>query len=697
MPKRTGGSFQSSVNSVFSHQSSVLSCAARDVGILAGRSPFSIIGEIEGKLNDSCQLSVVSHQCVLRTENEPEASELRTDNWSTIADVDYEALYRKYRPQRFDDIIGQSHVTDTLAREVQEGKVAHAYLFAGPRGTGKTTTARIIAKALNCTNRGEDGEPCNTCSSCVAVTEGSSLDVIELDAASHNSVDDIRDIRVSVTTVASVGGAKRIFILDEAHMLSKAAGNALLKTLEEPPPHVHFVLATTEPYKLLDTIRSRSQRFDFHNVAVEVLAGYLDKISSAEKYRVEPSALTAVARHARGSVRDALSLLEQVAALGEGSVEVRGVNRALGLADSEVYAQLARAVVQQDARVAIEMVASLSAEGVDLRRFVSEGIAFFRGVFLAHYAPNLAEVADESADVLEEWVKVSKELPAADVLRTVDHLAEALLRLREGREERLMVEITLLKLTRPETVGDLASMAARVEQLEQRVRRLGAGVPVVARPAPAVATGVGADDSAAAKLPTVTVPATAVEEPQPTTELPEEPVPSTEPMIPDEAIPSEPAEALFEPPAVAALEPVGDLTLGQFESVWPALVAGVRDDLGPRRQALFREASPGSVKGSTVTLHLPEHLSFHLEQLADDDLVRQVVEARAGELLGGSIRIEFRSATSADEDTSSSSDDREPLPEKHQLLEAPSGPTDPDALVEGLLGGQVVEEVVSDD
>ncbi|MDR9451836.1 MAG: DNA polymerase III subunit gamma/tau, partial [Acidimicrobiia bacterium] len=396
--------------------------------------------------------------------------------------MDYQALYRKYRPQRFEEIIGQGHVTETLSREVQESRVAHAYLFAGPRGTGKTTTARILAKALNCTNLGDDGEPCNTCNSCVGITEGSSLDVIELDAASHNSVDDIRDIRVSVTTVASVGGAKRIFILDEAHMLSKAAGNALLKTLEEPPPHVHFVLATTEPYKLLDTIRSRSQRFDFHNVAVEVLAGYIDKLSKKEGYEVEPAALTAVARHARGSVRDALSLLEQVAALGGGSVEVRGVNRALGLPDSEVYADLARAVVEQDARAAIEMVAALSAEGVDLRRFVAEGIAFFRGVFLAHYAPNLAEVADEPADVLEEWIRVAQVLSAADVLRMVDHLAEALLRLREGREERLMVEITLLKLTRPQTAGDPASMMARIEQLEQRVRRLGVAPPVAARP-----------------------------------------------------------------------------------------------------------------------------------------------------------------------------------------------------------------------
>jgi DNA polymerase-3 subunit gamma/tau len=609
--------------------------------------------------------------------------------------VEYQALYRKYRPQRFEDIIGQGHVTETLAREVQEERVAHAYLFAGPRGTGKTTTARIIAKALNCTNLGKDGEPCNTCNSCVAVTEGSSLDVIELDAASHNSVDDIRDIRVSVTTVASVGGAKRVFILDEAHMLSKAAGNALLKTLEEPPPHVHFVLATTEPYKLLDTIRSRSQRFDFHNVAVEILAGYLERISNSEKYQVEPAALTAVARHARGSVRDALSLLEQVAALGDGSVEVRGVNRALGLADSEVYAQLAHAVVEKDARAAIEMVATLSAEGVDLRRFVSEGIAFYRGVFLAHYAPNLAEVADESEDVLDDWIKVSKELPALDVLRVVDHLAEALLRLREGREERLMVEITLLKLTRPETAGDPASMAARIEQLEQRVRRLGTGAPAAAQTTTAATkdarsqepdTAASANSAAVAGAQPGPEPRAAAQPSEPQPDQPEK----DEPVALEEAPPTS-------EPDVVTLQDVGDLTLSQFESVWPALVAGVRDDLGPRRQALFREASPGSVQGSTVTLYLPDHLSFHLEQLQSDELVKEIVEARAAELLGGSIRIQFRSGGRPDDPSPSSDADSETTPDKHQLLEAPSGTTDPDALVEGLLGGQVIEEIVDDD
>jgi len=303
--------------------------------------------------------------------------------------MEYQALYRKYRPQTFEDVVGQSHVTSTLAREVAEGRVAHAYLFAGPRGTGKTTTARILAKALNCQNRHPDGSPCNECETCVAITDGSSLDVMELDAASHNSVEDIRDIRVSVTTVASQAGSKRVFILDEAHMLSKAAGNALLKTLEEPPEHVHFVLATTEPYKLLDTIRSRSQRFDFHPIPIEALAAHLGRIADLEGYKADPNALVAIARHAAGSARDSLSLLEQVAALGNRTVDIGSVRRALGLADSEAYSRLVDAVANHDATSALHLVAELASDGVDLRRFVAEGVAFFRGVFLAHYAPNL--------------------------------------------------------------------------------------------------------------------------------------------------------------------------------------------------------------------------------------------------------------------------------------------------------------------
>ena len=586
--------------------------------------------------------------------------------------VDYQALYRKYRPQRFGEIVGQDHVTGTLSREIADGRVAHAYLFAGPRGTGKTTTARVLAKSLNCPDRSDDGEPCGVCTSCVAIAEGSSLDVIELDAASHNSVEDIREMRVSVSTVASVGGAKRVFILDEAHMLSKAAGNALLKTLEEPPEHVHFVLATTEPYKLLDTIRSRAQRFDFRQVPIEVLVDHLRRISTAEGYESAEVALTTVARRAQGSVRDALSLLEQVAALGDGVVEVHGVNRALGLADQEAFARLSKAITDQDAKAALELVGELSAQGVDLRRFVSEAVAYFRGVFLAHYAPNLAEVADEPESTLDEWRKVARVLPPGEVLRAVDHLAEALLRLREGREERLMVELALLKLTRPETSSDVASFGVRIDRVEQQLRRL--------QPARRAETGRTEPETKAAQ-PKTTKPK---ESKKAASLRPEEPaevsVPEAAPAVetPAETVP------VVETPA-EAMPPVEGLTIEQFEAVWPALVGGVRDELGPRRLAMFRESSPGTVEGSTIVLVLPEHLGFHLAQIQADPAIAQIVAAKAAELLGGAVDVEFRSSSAPSTDAI---DER--APDKNQLVEA-DGSLDPGALVEGLLGGQVID------
>jgi len=587
----------------------------------------------------------------------------------TLPFVEYQALYRKYRPQRFDQIIGQRHVTDTLAREVADDKVAHAYLFAGPRGTGKTTTARIIAKALNCESRSAEGEPDNECASCEAITAGISLDVIELDAASHNKVEDVREIRVNAGTVASVGGAQRIYILDEAHMLSRAAGNALLKILEEPPEHVRFVLATTEPYKLLDTVRSRAQRFDFHPINGELLVSHLLMVGDTEGFVTSPEALGLIAEHANGSVRDALGLLEQVAALGEGKVESDLVVRALGLADQDVFSDLVDAISSQDAPGALALVSRMAASGADLRRFVADALGFFRGLFLAQYTPNLEEVVDESSDTIEEWRQHAKSLSSVDVLRAIDQLSDALMQLREGREERLVVELALLRLARPETAVDPASLAARLDRLEDRARRSakpaeGGVVEASSGRAPAPFTATGAAPAAESKA-------------------------AVEPEAPFEAAQPEPvSEVTAAETAPVPPDLLSDLELSTFEATWPALVARVRDDAGPRRHALFKETTPSRVEAGVVTLTVPSHLPFHLEQLRHDEELRVLAEQTGAELLGGAIAISYEAG-----DAVAVAPVVEPTkaPEASEMA-SEGAAADPTDLMRDILGGEVVEE-----
>ena len=608
----------------------------------------------------------------------------------------YQALYRKYRPQRFDEVIGQDHVIGTLTREVTDEKVAHAYLFAGPRGTGKTTTARLLAKSLNCTDRAADGEPCNDCPSCVGITEGTSLDVIELDAASHNKVDDVREIRINVGTVAAAEGARRIYILDEAHMLSRAAGNALLKTLEEPPEHVVFVLATTEPYKLLDTIRSRSQRFDFHPVSSETLIGYLGDIAKREGFAADHAGLSMIATHARGSVRDSMSLLEQVAALGDGAVSAEGVTRALGLADDEAFTGLVTAISNQDAPAALGLVAQLASRGADLRRFVADSLGFFRGIFLAQYAPNLEEITDEPPEILDEWRRMAKIVQSSDVLRAIDLLSEALLHLRQGREERLMLELAVIRLTRPETTVDAEALAVRMDRLERDVK---AGT--LSYQPPATSTEQTRD----VKRETRDAQPERLTEPEPTSA----PVPSADGRgdaeersddaggqidgsaqasdsgSPDDAIPSTDH-------GIPTTEGVAVVTLAEFRAAWPVIVSRIRSDLGARRHAFVKVAEPRSVEDSVAVLTMPSHQHFHLEQLNADEQLRGALEAITAEILGTAVTLQFRSGDDPTPGEKTVVDETPHRAPEKDDLEDGKDPEDPADMVADLLGGKFVEE-----
>ncbi len=618
--------------------------------------------------------------------------------------MDYQALYRKYRPQRFDEVVGQRHVTQTLAREVVEGKVAHAYLFAGPRGTGKTTTARLLAKSLNCANRGPEGEPDNTCPSCVAITAGGSLDVIELDAASHNKVEDVREIRINVGSVAASAGSRRVYILDEAHMLSRAAGNALLKTLEEPPEHVVFVLATTEPYKLLDTIRSRSQRFDFHPVGSEILADHLADIAGREDIDVDKAALAMVAAHARGSVRDGMSLLEQVAALGDGTVRTPVVTRALGLADRDAFSRLASALVDGDAPGALGLVAEMASRGTDLRRFVSEAVEYFRGIFLAQWAPNLEEVVDEPSETLDEWRRHAGAIPRSEVLRAIDLLGDALLQLRQGREERLVIEVALLKLTRPETATDIPSLVTRIDRLESRLRDMArrpadaAGDTTTPPDVPVAPTRTPAPPPAAAPAAPSTVPSSATASSKPTatastSDRPDSPVAGASPgaTAPGPTAPGPTATGPGHSTSAAAVPAGGDFDLGSFQTIWPALVARVRDATGPVRHALVKVAAPVSVEAGVARLEVPAHMSFHLERLRADTELQTQMSAIAGELLGAPVTIEW---VGGDGSTPAAAEAPQPerAPDKDDMADAGDGDDDPTDLVVDIFGGEIVSE-----
>lgn len=608
--------------------------------------------------------------------------------------VQYQALYRKYRPQRFDEVVGQDHVVTTLAREVVEDKVAHAYLFTGPRGTGKTTSARLLAKSLNCPNRAADGEPCNTCPSCVGITEGTSFDVIELDAASHNKVEDVREIRANVSTVAAAAGAKRVYILDEAHMLSRAAGNALLKTLEEPPEHVVFVLATTEPYKVLDTIRSRSQRFDFLPVATETLIDYLAEIAGRERFNYDHAALNAITSHSGGSVRDAMSLLEQVAALGAGSVTSEGIERALGLADRTSFRQLAEAIIANDAAAGLTLIASLARRGTDLRRFVADAIAYFRGVFLTQYAGNVDEIVDASKETMAEWSSVASTISSPEVLRSIDELSDALVHMRDGREERLVVELTVLRLTRPEVSPDVESLSARLSSTERAVRELQRAGPAPHREAPPA--GAHADEPLDPARPFADVEPT----PSSTGEMHRAPdhgsttaaVAPSDTAAPDGAATDAPDRDSGSEPRMPI--EASTFTLADFERIWPSVVAYVRTDVGPRRHALLREATPVAVDRGSVTFEVDAHMHFHLEQLKSDTELSDAMARAASDQLGAPVRIVYRSAVDPGPVTESTPDR---APDIDDLFEAgESDDSDPTRTMVDILGAEVISDTSRD-
>jgi len=393
--------------------------------------------------------------------------------------MSYLVLARKWRPQTFDEIVGQAHVSDTLKNAIRSDRVAHAFLFTGVRGVGKTTAARILAKALNCT-QGPSPTPCNACTNCEEITAGRAVDVLEIDGASNTGVDDVREIIENVRYQPAKSRFK-IYIIDEVHMLSTSAFNALLKTLEEPPPHVKFIFATTDPHKVPHTIHSRCQRYDFKRIPFRLITDRLAEIARSEGVTVSDRALFLIAREGEGSMRDAQSLLDQVMAFAGKDIRDEDVARALGLADRKLLYAVAEALVDRNPRRAVELLNELHLYGYDLRRFARELLEHFRNLSVAQLLPEgdlLADLPDEErAEVGRQAAKVSRE----DLDR-----AFRLLVTTEGEVARvpypkLVMEMALLKLA---TLTPVIAVEEILERMEELERRLGSARGSTGEPGP---------------------------------------------------------------------------------------------------------------------------------------------------------------------------------------------------------------------
>ena len=394
------------------------------------------------------------------------------------------ALYRRYRPQTFEDVLGQEHVTEILQTSIKEGRIGHAYLFSGSRGTGKTSTARILAKALNC-EKGPTPNPCNKCDTCLAITEGTSLDVIEIDAASHGGVDDVRELRENALLAPAIARTK-IYIVDEAHMVSTQGWNAFLKTVEEPPDHVIFVFATTEPHRVLPTILSRCQRFDFRRVSSAQIAEHLARVAKEEGIDADEGALQLIARSAEGGVRDALSTLDQLASAS--SVSVQDAARLLGSTTGDLMFEFADALAQADTGAAVQRIAQLVEEGHDLRVFARQVVEHLRALLLTKQVPEPGELIDATDETRARLAAQADGFSSAKLLHALRAFVDAMTEMRQQAAPRLSVELAVVRVTMPEADDSAASAISRIERLERLLDVKGTPSEQPAAPAPARAT-----------------------------------------------------------------------------------------------------------------------------------------------------------------------------------------------------------------
>jgi DNA polymerase III subunit gamma/tau len=539
------------------------------------------------------------------------------------------SLYRRHRPRTFEDVVGQEPVVRTLRNAVERGKVHHAYLFVGSRGTGKTSMAKILAACLNC-EQGPTTQPCGQCDSCQSIARASSLDVIEMDAASNNSVDDIRELRESVA-YAPVSGRRKVYILDEAHMLSTAAWNAFLKTLEEPPANTVFVLATTEAQKVPPTVIDRCHRFDFHRPTVEQIAAVVDRTAKAEGITIPPEAVAALARAATGSFRDALGTLEQLLTYSGNEIALADVLAVLGVADSQLLRQTVDAVAAEDARAALRALADYVEQGRDPSSFARDLEVRCRELLvvqtLGEVPAELALTPDADADLKAQSERVAAQV----IVRLLEGLGAALEAVRAGADPRTRLELALVKAATPEVDPSARALLARLERLESSLAGSGAerAASEPARPeqVPGGAVGPGAGGEASDEGP----PAAAEGGSQ---GPPGDPPASSAADGPRVAAGGESAHA---PPPSGGGSGISDLD--SVRAVWPAVVEAVRGRHGMLGAAI-QETEPVALQDGQLTVAFGSNDVFLMKK-ADVAANRTIVADALHEVAGGRWRLDY--------------------------------------------------------